>query len=176
MTETWKPALGYEGFYEVSDCGNVRSLDREHLTNNKFGPMVRHRKGKLLSRTIGNDGYVQVRLCRDGNAKTLRLARVVLSSFIGVDDKRVEACHLDHDRKNNKLGNLAWGTRQENEDQKSSSGNRPRNTVNNLTCNDVQRIRVLRNEGLTLKDIGALVGTHFTNVSLILRGKTWVGL
>jgi hypothetical protein len=82
-----------------------------------------------------------------------------------------EAMHLDHDISNNRADNLAWGTRQENEDQKTEAGRR--STWAKLTANDVASIHQMRVKGATLKEIGMKFNTHLSNVSLILKGTTW---
>ncbi len=174
MKEVWVPVKGYEGMYEVSDLGNVRSLDRAHLTRHKSGKLMsRPRKGSMKALTPDKNGYLKVRLCKNGKAKTVGVHRVVLLSFLGENPCKPEGCHFDNNPSNNQLSNLYWGTRQENEDHKTATGCRPITTVNKLTRKDVDAAFRLRSEGLTLMEIGKRIGTHLSNVSLILKGKTW---
>ena len=80
MTENWKDVIGYEGSYQVSDQGRVRSLDRvvEHpLTG------LTHLKGKVLSCATTGDGYRQVGLCSGGERQQFRVNRLVLETFRG---------------------------------------------------------------------------------------------
>jgi NUMOD4 motif/HNH endonuclease len=153
MQEIWKPVIGYEALYAVSSHGRVRHV--------KFNRM------KKL--TPNRDGYLSVGLSKGGQAKTHLVHRLVLSAFIG--ESSDEAMHLDHCRTNNCISNLAWGTRAENEAQKTAAGRRPRWTK--LTLEQVELARRERKLGKTLKEIGELLGTHLANVSLILKGKTW---
>jgi hypothetical protein len=152
---TWKPIPDYVGLYEASDEGAVR--------HSKFD--------RLLKQHPDKDGYLQVRLCKNNKARTVRVSRVVLLAFVGAPAHKQEALHKDHDRKNNSLQNLEWGSRLENEQQKTLAGRRPRTAK--LTAEQVSEIRALRSAGATLKSIASTFDTHFSNVSLICRGATW---
>jgi hypothetical protein len=151
--EIWKPVVGYEELYAVSNHGRVR-----HVAFSRMKKL-----------TPDKDGYLQARLCKNNHAKTHRVHRLVLTAFMGGSND--EAMHLDHDKKNNHLSNLAWGTRAENEAQKDAAGRRSRWAK--LSAEQVMTIHRERGLGKTLKEIGALIGTHYSNVSLILKGKTW---
>jgi hypothetical protein len=108
-SETWKPVVGYEGSYEVSDQGRVRSLDRFVITR---GGVRKRTKGKTLRTSVMNTGYLQVSL---GRAKTVTVHRLVLEAFVGPAPEGSEACHYpDPDRSNSALSNLRWGTRSDN--------------------------------------------------------------
>jgi len=111
MNEQWKPIPGYEGYYEVSDQGRVRSLDR--MVKHKSGGLRRF-PGKLLrTRSQGND-YLSVSLNKLGNAKTRLIHHLVLESFVGPRPTNYVGCHGDGDVSNNHLKNLKWATQSEN--------------------------------------------------------------
>lgn len=171
LIEEWRPIPEHEGLYEASCRGRIRSLPRSHTARNRFGSMVRTLRGRTLSHGKDKDGYHNVRLCAGGVARTFRVSRLVLTAFVGPAPEGAEALHLDHDRDNNARTNLRWGTRLENEQQKDAAGRRVNATK--LSAEDVQTARRMRAEGRTLKQIAAVVGTHYTNISLILRGVTW---
>ena len=114
MTENWKPVVGYEGLYEVSDHGNVRSLDREVETSNQHGSFVRKYKGRALNPKANTNGRLQVNLCRDGQMSWRLVHRLVLEAFRGSCPDGHECCHYDDDPTNNRLENLRWDTRSEN--------------------------------------------------------------
>lgn len=91
--EMWKPISGYEGLYEVSNFGRVKSL--------KFG------KEKIL--TPGNyKGYLSVQLCKDGKRKMMRVHRLVAEAFIPNPNKLETVNHKDEDKTNNSANNLEW--------------------------------------------------------------------
>lgn len=99
--EEWRPVVGYEGFYEVSDQGRVRSLHRGE-------PYV------LKPIKIVSGGYLTVALSRN-NAQTMsRIHRLVLLAFVGEAPDGMVACHNDGDPTNNRLSNLRWDTYSEN--------------------------------------------------------------
>jgi hypothetical protein len=112
--ETWRQVVGYEGAYEVSDVGNVRSITR-------WVPYGRYKgmtyKGKLLRLTKLKNGYLTVKLAFAGYTRTTYVHELVLKSFEGprpYTEARGEIRHLDGVKTNNVLSNLKYGTIQEN--------------------------------------------------------------
>lgn len=111
-TEQWRPIPGWDGYYEVSDHGRVRSVER--VVTSKTGvrrvfPSVVRRPGPH-----GNSGHRGVPLGRNGRAVMRQVHRLVLEAFIGPAPDGMECLHLDGDPTNNRLDNLRWGTRSEN--------------------------------------------------------------
>jgi hypothetical protein len=104
--EKWKAVLGQEGKYEVSNKGNVRSLDR--IIIDSKGRKTR-RAGKLLKNILMADGYYGVSLGRNGRKKVHRL---VLESFIGPSDLHCD--HLNSNKIDNRIENLEYVTIAEN--------------------------------------------------------------
>ena len=105
--EVWKPIPGFDGAYEVSDWGRVRSIDR--IITTKAGTKQR-RQGRVLTPTANTGGYLKVGLGRLGRAKTLQVHRLVLEAFVGPCPEGHECCHNDGDPTNNNLSNLRWDT------------------------------------------------------------------
>lgn len=110
MTEIWKPAVGYEG-YEVSDHGQVRSLDR---TIYRKDGQTRLCKGRALKPQKHSDGYLYVCLYREAKPRKEYIHRLVLEAFTGPCPDGMECRHLDGNPENNRVSNLQWGTRSEN--------------------------------------------------------------
>lgn len=104
---TWLPVIGWEGLYEVSDRGEVRSLDRV----DRFG---RRYAGRVLSTDTIKGGYLRVALAREGIVKRRQVHHLVLESFVSSRPPGMEGCHGDGNPVNNRLDNLRWGTRPEN--------------------------------------------------------------
>ena len=103
--EVWRPVVGYEGVYSVSDLGRVR---RDEASTNT-------RPGRILSGIVDKDGYLMVNLSRQNTARRRKVHRLVLEAFVGPCPDEMEACHFpDRTRSNNRLANLRWDTRKAN--------------------------------------------------------------
>lgn len=110
--EVWKDVVGYEGLYEVSSHGRVRSLDR--IVTYKAGG-TRKFYGKILSLVeLKNKGYLVVPLSRDGKTNNHRVNRLVAIAFIENPDNKEQVNHIDENKKNNNVENLEWSTSIEN--------------------------------------------------------------
>ncbi|WHP18827.1 NUMOD4 motif-containing HNH endonuclease [Cellulomonas sp. ES6] len=119
MSERWLPVLGYEGLYEVSDLGRVRSMPRE--VQNGRGVMVAG--GRLLKPTVSERrGSLIVSLSVHNRAESRLVHRLVLESFVGPRPDGMEACHGDGDPGNNRLSNLRWDTHESNMDDQRRHG------------------------------------------------------
>ena len=94
-SEKWKPIFGYDGKYEVSDLGRVRSKKRGGE--------------KILRPAKKKSGYLTVALCRNGKAKFHLVHRLVASAFVPNDNIfNIEVNHIDEDKTNNRASNLEW--------------------------------------------------------------------
>lgn len=108
QTEIWKPIPGYEGRYEVSNQGRVRSLDR--TVPGKDG-RVTFFKGRELQPWVSNGGHLVVGL---GRNRREYVHRLVLFAFVGPCPAGMEACHINDCPADNRVVNLRWDTRSEN--------------------------------------------------------------
>jgi hypothetical protein len=139
--ETWKQIPGYEGLYEASDLGRIRSLDR----------LLGHYTGaKVLRRGRPIDGSQQrydiVNLSRDGKHKSFTRHTIIALTFIGPKPKGMLVRHLDGNRQNNTAKNLAYGTSQDNSDDMKAHGTVLRGEQHGsakLTAEEVRMIREL---------------------------------
>lgn len=119
MDEIWKPIPGYETSYEISNMGRVRSLTRTRLVNNCYGGISpRTDKGRILMAGDNGNGYAYVSLRDNGKRVNYYVHRLVAETFIGKPEESNSVVdHLDHDRRNNAVGNLEWVTQKENIDR-----------------------------------------------------------
>ena len=115
QSEQWRSALGFEGYYEISDHGQVRSVARTASN----GSPVRTRMKKQV---IDEHGRPRVYLHVDGKKHTRRVARLVLEAFVGPCPQGMEACHWDDDATNNHLSNLRWDSRSANQIDRLRNG------------------------------------------------------
>ena len=113
--EQWKNIRGYEGKYQVSSLGRVRSLDRVILraASRTRGPHYASYKGKMLSLVHGPGGYIVVPLGKDSLSN--RVHRLVAEAFIPNPEGKPFINHIDGDVTNNKISNLEWCTNRENQ-------------------------------------------------------------
>lgn len=102
MKEVWKNIDGYNGMYQVSNLGRVRSFKSN-----------RSKHGHIMSLTISKRGYVRVTLY-NGGRKHCTVHRLVAKAFIPNLENKSEVNHIDGDKNNNRVDNLEWSTRSEN--------------------------------------------------------------
>jgi hypothetical protein len=106
-TELWKDVVGYEGSYEVSDFGRVRSLDRRvPCANGK----MRSVRGRVLKQTVGNHTYHVVSLCKANRKRVDCVHVMVAKHFIGPRPNGLHVCHDDGNKARNELSNLRYDT------------------------------------------------------------------
>jgi len=95
MKEIWKNIYGYDGLYQISNYGKVKSL--------KYG------KEQILKPRKDKYGYLRVGLCKDGKVKNCQIHRLVGNAFIPNDDlSKTQINHIDEDKENNNVNNLEW--------------------------------------------------------------------
>ena len=111
MKEIWKAIAGYEGLYEVSNFGRVRSIDR-YVPHKTFGK--KFCKGYMMATHINNAGYVTVNLCKINRYRSFDIHRLVAIAFLDNPDGLPEVNHIDENKKNNHVENLEWVTKSEN--------------------------------------------------------------
>lgn len=165
MAIVWKDIEGFEGKYQVSNTGLVRSLDRDIV---KSGNIVR-RKGKLLSLKGNNQGYYHVQLysgSRDTRV-TAKVHRLVAEAFMSNPELKREVNHLDLDKGNNSVGNLEWATPLEN--TRHSMANRTR------TCDklNIDLANKIRQEDLSISDIAVKYKVSRTQIKRVLNNQAW---
>lgn len=110
MSEVWKDIPGYEGYYQASDQGRIRSLDRV-VPHRTLGSVKR--QGSEMTQYQDRDGYMKVKLSKGGRKKVCSVHRLVLLAFEGEPNGRV-CCHNNGARSDNRRENLRWGTPKEN--------------------------------------------------------------
>ena len=110
-TEIWRDVVGYEGYYQVSNQGNVRTLPRTIERRNNTDLSL---KGRICSQTLSDKGYYTVGLCMNNKVKRVYVHKLVAISFIDNPQNLREINHIDENPKNNKVENLEWCTHRYN--------------------------------------------------------------
>jgi hypothetical protein len=109
--EIWKSIKDYEGIYEVSNLGNIKSIERllPHFCGGK-----RILKERILKIKTNKYGYCSVCLSKNNNCKSFLLHRLVIDSFIKNDENKPQVNHIDGNKSNNNINNLEWVSAKEN--------------------------------------------------------------
>jgi hypothetical protein len=176
--ERWIPILGYEGIYEVSDQGRIRSLSRAVGNRSRSGNYFTYEMpGRVLRPCPGSHGYLMVYLCKCGRKKGVLLHRIVLEAFVGPCPDGCQAGHGAGGKLDNRLANLRWRTLHENNftdkirDGKDARGEK--HGASKLTQGEVKAIRA---DCRSCSEIAKDYGIHPRYVSLIRRRKRWAWL
>lgn len=156
--EQWKDVVGWEGAYMVSDIGRVRNCD-----------------GRLLA---GQDTarYPKVVLKRGGKPTMKYIHRMVLEAFLGPCPDGYEARHLDGNRQNNRLSNLAWGSRRDNQADRIRHGTACRGESHPHTTISASRVRAIRqsaSRGMRQVQLARQHGVSAAVIGRICRRETW---
>ena len=177
LYERWLPVARYEGHYEVSNRGRVRSLHR--IVKHSRDKGERRLRGRMMALTLSRTtGYRQVLLSKDGKTKCFFVHRLVAAAFIGPCPEGKEVLHGIAGALDNSVENLSYGTHSENLQDKKRDGtehDQRGERANNckLTNEKVLKIRELCSAGVTPKEIAEQFSIHKNHVSNIARRIYW---
>ena len=166
--EIWKDIPGYEGRYQVSNMGRIKSLSRTIHSANQNGPFDYQTKERLLSPGKHDKcGHLSVVL--HSPRKSWMVHQLVMQAFVGERPPGKVICHNNGDASDNKLENLRYDTQTENVLDVLHAG-RP---WKKLTEDDVQAIRFGAWCGISVTDLGLMFGVCHQTVSKVLTGRTF---
>ncbi|WP_353888591.1 NUMOD4 motif-containing HNH endonuclease [uncultured Corynebacterium sp.] len=120
--EVFRPIPGWEGHYEISSKGVVRSVARTIVCKNGARKNLR---GHILTQTTNGRGYLKVTLAKNGVHTQRYVHQLVLETFVGPRPEGLEACHADDNRSNNTVENLRWDTHSANNFDRVANGGHP---------------------------------------------------
>jgi NUMOD4 motif len=166
--ERWLPVPGYEGFYDVSDYGGVRSV--RHMTAAGW------RGGRVLSPFLDGDGYFRVNLSRYGKLLSCPVHVLVLKAFVRQPVSGEQGRHGIGGKTDNSLGNLCWGTPQENSDDKYRDGTMVRGERqgnSKLCADDVREIRRRRAAGESMAVLAREFRISQIHANRIILRQSW---
>lgn len=112
--EIWRPVVGYEGYYKISNFGRVKSVER--FVNQ--GEYVRHVNERIKKSHIGAYGYTSITLCKDGKSRSIPIHRMLAAAFIPNPEEKTEIDHINTDKTDYSLKNIRWVTPKENSNNK----------------------------------------------------------
>lgn len=171
--EEWRDIKGYEGYYQVSNYGRVRSLDRR-----VYSPAHNYitKYGKILSPGINTKGYHQIAINRNGVGKRIsNVSRYVAEAFLPNAENKSQVNHIDGIKSNNKVENLEWTTCSENRFHAHRIGliDCKGNNARYRKLNSFQ-VRVIRKtKGLYQIELAEIFNVTKSTISDIQKRKSW---
>ncbi|MFA7361987.1 MAG: NUMOD4 domain-containing protein [Candidatus Kapaibacterium sp.] len=175
MEEIWKSIKGYEGFYEVSNLGRVKSLERRSKWKNSS---VRTNE-KILKQCFDSKKYLMVLLTKETKKKFTKVSRLVAIAFIPNPENKPQVNHIDGIKINNNVENLEWCTNQENIWHAFRTGlmNSARGegvSLHKLKEIDINRIRKMADSGyFSLIAISKIYNVYPCTIRCVVIKKTW---
>lgn len=166
IREEWVDIIGYENMYQVSNTGNVRSLDR--VTKTVSGQRIY--KGRILSLAEHSAGYLVVNLRLGAKGGVVHYVhRLVAAAFL--EKSKLFVNHKDLDKKNNSIDNLEYVSNKENLLHAYKNGVKVGKTI--LDAKQRKEIRELRKTGIKLKVLANKYNVSESAISEVYRGTTW---
>lgn len=175
--EIWRPVVGYEGAYEVSSLGRVRSLDRmiQCRAWDKYAkvhvPTLKRAKGRVLRPGLSS-GHLTVALGKDNSRLVHHL---VLEAFVGPRPEGCESLHADDVGDNNVLGNLSWGTRSQNLHDAVRNGRKQhgdRHRYAKMTDQQASAVKGLHGVRRPC-DLARKLGVNEATIRQLWSGRSW---
>lgn len=111
MKEIWKDIPGYEGIYQISNCGRIKALEKDYVICNTS---LVHTKERILASVNMPDGYKRIELNHEGVSRTFPVHRLVALAFLPNPDNKPHIDHINAERDDNRVDNLRWVTPKEN--------------------------------------------------------------
>jgi hypothetical protein len=175
MREEWKPIPGYEGLYEVSSAGKIRSLPR--TVTDKDGKRSRYFSGRTLTPTPrGKYGYLVVSLSRENKARSVHVHRIVMLAFVGPLPKGKETRHKDGNKLNNARDNLKYSTHKKNCEDRIKHGVQIMGSTHpeaKLTEDQVRKIKKKLSNGVSTRALAKTFQVAQCTIMDIKKGVTW---
>ena len=160
--EVWRDDKGYEGLYQVSNMGLVKSLERK----NNYGRTVKER---ILKPAFDGWGYLVVTLCAGGKRKNLMVHRLVCEAFNDNRDEKPEVNHINEIKTDNRACNLEWCTRRENLNHGTRS-ERSAKTLSKPICQYTLDEKIVKTWA-SLTEVKRKTGFSQGNISEVANGN-----
>lgn len=173
MTEEWRDIPDWEGFYQASSLGRIRSVDRDIIRIVDGRSIKVRRRGRVLKLELAKTGYLTAGLHRDGGTFTTSVHILVCCAFRGPRPDNSHAAHNDGNRINNCAENIRWATPQENFEDKIRHGNVVKGERQGQSKLTDDAVRIIRKSDLSGYELAELYGVSETTIRHARIGKTW---
>ena len=156
--EQWLDVVGFEGIYQVSNFGRIRSV----------------KTGKIKEQTVqDNDNRPYLGLWKNNKQKICRPHKLVMEAFVGIRPQGMECCHNDGNPQNNHLSNLRWDTSKNNHADKVKHGTTNRGEQCGTAKLTLEQVRAIRQDDRLQRIIAVEYGVRDNTISRIKSGKRW---
>lgn len=166
VTEIYKDIRGYEELYQVSNLGNVRSLDRTIINSRNQERFI---EGKILSPNKKRTGYLEITIGKNGRYRSFLIHRLVAKNFIENIENKPHINHIDGDKTNNTVSNLEWCTISENTTHALN------NNLSGFRDRVFENLRII-NEKASYKKVIFQKGCEFLEFESISKASDYLGL
>ena len=167
--EVWLPVPEYEGLYDVSNLGRIRSY-------HNFGYELK-REPRIITPSKERYGYLQITLCKQGKHKQTKIHLIVANAFMSPNPGGHQIDHKNGIKTDNRVSNLEWVTPKENTIRSVKLGLKPRGERHGnhkLTRAEVEKIRELyKGGGYTHRELGKMFGISHSVAGKIIRKEMW---
>lgn len=178
--EIWRDVPGYEGLYQVSDRGRVRSLDRTITAKRRSGPYQKRFPGKVLRTNKGIAQYPGLTICKDGQRVDIFVHELVLEAFVGPRPPGMVCNHRDSNRHNNVVSNLEWCTQFDNRHHSMDKGlwhpfllRGEASPSAKLTEEQVRNIRIRVTQGTSMYALAREFDVRDSTIYKIVHRQRW---
>jgi hypothetical protein len=177
--EVWKNIKKYEGIYQVSNYGAIKSLEHFFIKNRRGGEskMAVYQPERIRTKRYSKFGYLTTSLWLDGKSNNINLHRLVAEYYVYNPKKYPQVLHKDDNPANAFWRNLEWGTQSKNIQDAADRGRGFRGVKNGnskLKAEDIPQIRKLILEGVPSRKIAKMFGVTKTPILLIKNNQSWI--
>ena len=169
--EEWKDIEGYEGFYQVSNLGNIKSVNRVIKRSTSSMKI----KSKHMSQYIGNSGYPMINLCINGKCKRHLVHRIVATAFLPNPLNKAYVNHIDGDKQNSNLENLEWSTPTENSIHAHEHGlaNVGRGENQHSSKLNEEKVKYIRESSKTVRELSSMFNVSKQAIRDVKMKRSW---
>ncbi len=177
------PVAGFEDFYEISNHGTIRGLDRRVVRTRSGKTHLLTCEGRVLKPGGDTVGYFVITLSNGGERYASSIHRLVAKAFVpapeGVEFSDLQVNHIDGDKKNNKASNLEWVTQQDNIKHANANGLKPtfsggfKGADPTLSIDQIKKVKKLLSKGKKVHEVAEIFSVKPVLIAKISQGRSW---